>query len=184
LLSILNAHPGGSDAAYGVAVDAIGNVYMTGYTTTTGFPVQDEYLGYTGPLQGGYFYGFHTSQPFLARFNPTGSLLYSTNLGGRLEDAGTAVAVDGSGGAYITGYSSSSDFPLQTPAPNPQYRRFRCLRFQVHFSTPAVSVLFGVQNRFGDSWDAAFSASAPITISGSGCSPANYTAASMLKITD
>src|SRR5262249_18424173 len=53
---------------------------------------------------------------FLSRVNPagvgTGSLVYSTYLGGSKEDSGLAVAVDANSNAYVTGYTSSTDFPM------------------------------------------------------------------------
>ena len=53
---------------------------------------------------------------FVTKFNPSGSaLFYSTYLGGNGDDVGRAIAVDGSGNAYVTGDTASSDFPTVNP---------------------------------------------------------------------
>jgi Beta-propeller repeat/Bacterial Ig domain len=85
-----------------VAVDSQGNVYLTGYNggTATNFPGPPTQLGA----------GYHV---FVAKINPTGTaLLYSVVFGGGLTDVGGAIAVDGSGNAYVTGYTMSSNFPV------------------------------------------------------------------------
>jgi len=97
----------GYDAGLGIAVDSSGNAYVTGETTSTDFPTMN-------PLQpanagGGY-------DAFVAEINPAGSaLVYSTYLGGSSEDFGYSIAVDGSGNAYVTGATTSTDFPTMNP---------------------------------------------------------------------
>jgi hypothetical protein len=94
---------GGSsaDVAYGLAIDAAGAWYVTGETLSANFPVQT---------------GFQTDRPdrdaFVTKFHPSGvSLAYSTYLGGAGIDCGRAIAVDEAGHAFVTGYTSSADFP-------------------------------------------------------------------------
>jgi hypothetical protein len=98
---------GGSmfDAATAVAVDSSGNMYLTGWTESADFP------------------GTGSSQPngnvdvFVAKLDPTGSrILYCTYLGGSGEDRGTAIAVDTGGNAYVTGYTTSTNFPVSALA--------------------------------------------------------------------
>jgi hypothetical protein len=101
----------GNDAATAVAVDSAGHIHLTGSTTSPDFPVQH-------PLQasyaGGYFYG----DAFAAELQGSGqSLVYSTYLGGKSDDVGTAIAVSGSGDSYITGGTSSEDFPVTHDIP-------------------------------------------------------------------
>jgi uncharacterized repeat protein (TIGR01451 family) len=99
------------DVGSGVAVDALGNTYVTGETASSNFPTASPYQA---ALAGG---ANPTSGPpshydaFLTKVSPTGALTYSTYLGGTASDFGNAVAVDSSGSAYVTGNTLSSDFP-------------------------------------------------------------------------
>jgi len=92
----------GGDSASGIALDASGNAYVTGYTQSADFPtVNPLQATLNGP-----------SNSFVAELNPAGSaLVYSTFLGGSGSDWGTAIAVDTSGSAYVTGYTLSTNFP-------------------------------------------------------------------------
>ena len=92
---------GGADEGYGIAVDSSGNAYVTGTTTSSSFPAIHAYQ-YT--LVG-------TSSAFLFEISSTGTVLYSTYMGGSCTDYGQSVAVDNSGNAYVTGYTTSSNFP-------------------------------------------------------------------------
>jgi hypothetical protein len=101
------------DIAFGLAVDGLGNAYVTG-VSDDGFPVT------AGAFQ---------SQPrgrwdaFVAKLNPTGSgLVYATYLGSSGETYGFDIVVDAVGNAYVTGTSSAQDFPttagsFQKPIP-------------------------------------------------------------------
>jgi hypothetical protein len=96
----------GVDAANGVAVDAGGSAYVTGATSSSDFPTSTA-------LQPGNAGG---SDAFVSKLDASGSaLLYSTYLGGTVDDSGAAIAVDGSGNAYVTGRTVSTDFPVQSP---------------------------------------------------------------------
>jgi hypothetical protein len=79
---------------------------VTGYTASTNFPVQSAFRGSnTGVVDA-----------FVTKLNPAGSaLVYSTYLGGSALDYGTAIAVDTSGSAYVTGIVTSDNFPLANP---------------------------------------------------------------------
>jgi len=94
---------GGSDAGNGIAVDSSGNVYVAGETASLNFPTT---AGVLQSVPGG------GSDVFVAKLNPAGTaLLYSTYLGGAVDDRGNAVAVDSSGNAYVTGETLSGNFP-------------------------------------------------------------------------
>jgi uncharacterized protein (TIGR03437 family) len=94
----------GTETGYGIAVDASGAAYVAGETSSTDFPT-------LGALQGRY--GGGAGDLFLTKLNGNGqTLAYSTFLGGSGEDAGSGVAVDASGNAYVTGGTASTDFPL------------------------------------------------------------------------
>jgi|GEM_PF-885360 len=101
---------GGSatDEALGIAVDSVGNAYVTGRTFSTNFPAQAPIQSANG--------GGNDSDAFVAELNATGSaLVYSTYLGGSGQDAGAAIAVDATGDAFVTGFTKSTDFPLAGP---------------------------------------------------------------------
>ncbi len=101
---------GGSGTDYGnaIAVDASGDAFVTGSTTSTNFPVAGT--PYQSTLKGG-------ADAFVAKIGPPGgALIYSTYLGGSANDEGTAIAVDPSGAVFVTGDTASTDFPV---SPNP-----------------------------------------------------------------
>jgi len=105
---VYSTYLGGSiqDDANGIAVDASGNAYVTGFAQSTDFPTVD-------PLQG-TIHG--PTNAFVAKLNAAGSALaYSTYLGGSMNDGGYAITVDGSGNAYLTGFTWSTDFPTVIP---------------------------------------------------------------------
>src|SRR6266850_132631 len=103
----------GSEQALGIAVDAAGAAYVTGFTTSADFT-----LGCTAPctvldatLGGG-------RDAFVTKLDPTGSaLLYSTYLGGNNLDEGNGIAVDDAGAAYVTGFTFSEGFTAGCTAP-------------------------------------------------------------------
>jgi uncharacterized protein (TIGR03437 family) len=101
----------GADAASGVAVDGSGNAYIAGTAGSTDFPVTP------GAFQTrNHGAATASGNAFIAKLNPAGTaLVYSTYLGGGGGDSAAGLAVDGSGNAYITGSTSSADFPV-TPA--------------------------------------------------------------------
>jgi photosystem II stability/assembly factor-like uncharacterized protein len=100
----------GSDEAMAIAVDAAGNVYVTGDTTSEDFPVttgamQSRLSRVPGP-------GFPPDDAFVTKLNPDGTqLIYSTFLGGTFFDHAKAITTDGSGAAYVAGMTASFDFP-------------------------------------------------------------------------
>jgi Beta-propeller repeat len=90
------------DEPQDVAIDASGNAYVTGVTTSSDFPTS------VGALQGALDGPFDA---FVTKLDPNGSLLWSTYLGGNDGDSGTAIALDSSGNAYVSGVTFSTDFP-------------------------------------------------------------------------
>ena len=94
---------GGSSSEYAkdVAVDAAGNAYVTGSTTSRNFPT---FRARQSTL-GGY------SDGFVTKLDPAGGVVYSTYLGGRGEDYAYGIAVDAAGRAHVTGQTISADFP-------------------------------------------------------------------------
>jgi hypothetical protein len=97
---------GGSltDFATGITVDATGMVFVTGITGSSDFPT-------TSAAYDGIHNGDDTDS-FVAKLSADGSTLqYSTFLGGDRDDGARSIAVDASGAAFITGSTSSSNFP-------------------------------------------------------------------------
>lgn len=93
------------EAAYGIAVGADGSAYVTGETTSGSFPTASAFQATIGGL----------SDVFVTKLNPSGNaLVYSTYLGGSGEEVGAAIAVDAAGNAYVTGHTTSSNFPTQS----------------------------------------------------------------------
>ena len=89
-----------------ITVDAKGNAYVTG-STGGEFPTVNPIFTYKGG-----------EDIFVAKLNPTGSaLVYSTFIGGYSNDSGRSIAVDSEGNAYITGFTTSPDFPVTPNAP-------------------------------------------------------------------
>ena len=107
---------GGSsdEAAYAVATDSSGNSYVAGYTTSADFPATTG--AYKSAYQGG------DSDVFVAKYSPAGALIYATYMGGSGDDTAYGIAVDSSNDAYITGYTTSTDFPTTAGAYQAAYK--------------------------------------------------------------
>jgi hypothetical protein len=107
---------GGEGTSGAIAVDSSGAAYVTG-TTRAGFPTTQ---GSFQPTFGGPPNG---QDAYVFKLNPlipgTGGLVYSTYLGGSDADLGYGIAVDSSGVAYVTGYTSSTNFPTTSGALQP-----------------------------------------------------------------
>ena len=98
----------GGDEGAAIALDSSGNAYVTGWTTSPGFPYTSNAFDKTLSI---------STDAFVTKINNTGaSLLYSSFLGGNGTDKGEGIAVDGHGDAYVTGTFSSSDFPYTADA--------------------------------------------------------------------
>jgi len=95
----------GLEGGNGMAIDSAGNAYVTGFTTSIDFPSASSSTIQRSIGGGG-------EDAFVAKINAAGSaLVYSTYLGGNGSDAGTGIAVDSAGNAYVTGQTGSTGFP-------------------------------------------------------------------------
>lgn len=107
---VFSTYLGGSgiEEGMGVATDFEGNAYVVGATNSLNFPITPGVLQTTA--NGG-------KNVFVTKLNPTGTgVVYSTYIGGSLNDSGYGIAVDGDGNAYITGTTASTNFPTTTGA--------------------------------------------------------------------
>jgi beta-propeller repeat-containing protein len=99
----------GTDSGASVVVDSLGDAYVAGSTGSCDFPVSASAFQ---KLNGGTV----TRVAFLTELKPDGTaLIFSTLLGGTNFNRATSVAIDGTGAAYVTGFTGSTDFPTQTP---------------------------------------------------------------------
>lgn len=99
-----NANSGGE----GIVVDEAGNIYVTGYTRAADFPVTSG--AYRTSIQA-------FEDGFITKLSPLGqSIIYSTYIPGGVSDYPADIAIDSAGNAYITGNTSSSDYPTTTGA--------------------------------------------------------------------
>ncbi|HEX5246998.1 MAG TPA: SBBP repeat-containing protein [Gaiellaceae bacterium] len=98
------------DNGTAIAVDSAGDAYVAGATSSSDFPTTSGAIqsSLAGPAGDG-----NDRDGFVSKLNPAGSaLLYSTYLGGDGGDGVSAIAVDSSGDAYVSGNTASSDFPV------------------------------------------------------------------------
>jgi hypothetical protein len=94
--------------AVAITIDDTGNAYITGYTASTDYDITS---GAFQTTNGGL------SDVFVTQLNSTGTgLIYSTYIGGSGFEEGYGIAIDGSGNAYITGYTYSTDFDISSGA--------------------------------------------------------------------
>ncbi|MHC4955292.1 MAG: DUF7948 domain-containing protein [Planctomycetota bacterium] len=95
---------GGNDGGNAITVDAVGDIYVVGSTDSIDFPTE-------APNQGAY--AGAPSDGLIVKINAAGTArLYSTYLGGGIQDQLRGVAVDALGQAYVAGLTNSTDFPV------------------------------------------------------------------------
>lgn len=127
------------DIPIGLDLDAFGNVYVTGHTTSRNLPVVQPFQ----PTFGGGEDGF------LLKLNSAGNgISYCTYLGGSGEDDGMDVAVDSQGYVNVAGYSSSTNFPVLHPFYQPLSvsRNAFITRFNPSGTSLSYSSQFGGSN--------------------------------------
>ncbi|MGC9197734.1 MAG: SBBP repeat-containing protein [Acidobacteriaceae bacterium] len=94
------------DEAQGIALDKAGNSYIVGFSASQNFPVSANAYQTTRKDIGTY-----VRNVVVAKFSPSGALLYSTFIGGSVNDYGFSIALDSSNDAFVTGYTNSPDYP-------------------------------------------------------------------------
>jgi uncharacterized protein (TIGR03437 family) len=97
----------GEESAAAIAVDTVGNAYLSGYTASSNFPVT------AGALQSNLT---GVNDAFIAKINAAGTALtFCTLLGGTRAEATAGIAVDATSNIYVAGTTSSTGFPMQAP---------------------------------------------------------------------
>ncbi|MFC2130364.1 SBBP repeat-containing protein [Bacteroidota bacterium] len=112
---IYSTYMGGSwdDDGFNIAIDGSGAAYVTGRTASSDFPTTSG--AYDESHNGNY-------DVFVSKLNPGGSsLVYSTFIGGSSYDWVLCIAIDGSGSAYVTGWTESSGYPTTSGAYDESY---------------------------------------------------------------
>src|SRR5579871_3321710 len=106
------------DVGSGIAVDGAGNTYVAGFTASQNFPVTAGVYQTTRKTIGVYSYDL-----FVTKLSPAGVPLYSTFLGGSSDDYlyTHGLAIDAAGNAYVTGQTTSDDFPVTPGAIQPTF---------------------------------------------------------------
>lgn len=97
----------GEDEIFGMVIDAPMNAYLTGRTASGDFPTLT-------PAQ--LLYGGGANDAFVTKISPNGgAIVYSTYLGGTGDDQGQGIAIDGAIDAFVTGSTTSANFPILSP---------------------------------------------------------------------
>ena len=113
------------DAAGAIAVDAQGSAFVAGATASANFPVTSGAFQRTfgGQATEALQPIFTLGDAFVAKLNPAATgLVYSTFLGGKLDESAMGIALDSTGAAYVAGVTSSTDFPVTTGAAQTSYK--------------------------------------------------------------
>ncbi len=127
----------GNDYGSALVLDSKGDVYVTGSTASSDFPVVKAFQAQQpGPYSG-----------FVSEVSPDGSsLMYSTYLGGNTFDLPTGIAIDGKGELYVAGSTMSQDFPVfnayQATVSANQDGLFGTYGFLTKFSSNGSSLVF------------------------------------------
>ena len=106
---VFSTYLGGNacDSASAVALDTSANVYVTGQTNSSDFPTANAFQGAVASSI--------DFDAFVTKLTTAGALTYSTYLGGTVGEASFGIAVDDSGNAYVTGTTTSINFPTLNP---------------------------------------------------------------------
>ncbi|MFW9929221.1 MAG: SBBP repeat-containing protein, partial [Candidatus Thorarchaeota archaeon] len=107
---VYSTYLGGSSSSTssGITLDSQGNIYIAGSTRSLDFPT-------TNPFQPNLANDTLLTDVFITKFDPTGqNLIYSTYLGGSLNDVAGAIGVDAEGYVVVTGQTFSKNFPVRS----------------------------------------------------------------------
>ena len=108
----------GNDGGLSITTDSIGNVYIAGLTTSPDLPVSRTAVQ---SAYGGQASAINSGDTFVAKFTAAGAISFVTYLGGSGDDTPGGIAVDLSGNVYVTGMTTSRNFPVTANAPQRTY---------------------------------------------------------------
>jgi hypothetical protein len=108
--------PGGTNLCTGIAVDGYDKAYVTGYTDSKAFPVTPGAFQQVNNSQVPVKNKANRQNAFVTKFYPSGTLAYSTYLGGSVTDQSYGIALDSARNAYVFGQTESPDFPVTSGA--------------------------------------------------------------------
>lgn len=163
----------GSDHALGISVDALGNAYVTGRTTSTDFPVTTD--AYQKTASG--------EDAFVVKLNAGGTVAYATLLGGSGAERGNAITLDSAGNAYVTGKTTSPDFPTTPVALQTTLRGFQdafVTKLNANGSALLYSTFLGGGSDFDEAYGIAVSAAGEAYVAG-GTASADFPTASAFQ---
>ncbi len=103
------------DLSYATAADPSGNIFITGWTYSTNFPVLTTAGGYNQTVNAGIL---GSSNSFVVKFNSAGTRQWATYYGGSLNTQAYGAAADASGNVIITGSTSANDMPIYNQSAN------------------------------------------------------------------
>jgi hypothetical protein len=110
------------DETSGMVVDAYGDVYVTGYTSSPDFPTVNAYdSSFGGDID-----------CYVLKLDSSGeSLVFSTFIGGSRSEGGASIVLDEQRNVYVTGYSESPNFPLVSPFQRFHQGHYDCIVFKL-----------------------------------------------------
>jgi hypothetical protein len=166
---LFSTYLGGNGFDFGgaIAVDRNGFAYVTGATFSDNFPTRNAFSATNNGL----------ADAFITKFNQSGNIVYSSYLGGTMQDYGRSIAVDRDGNAYIAGHTFSANFPMVN-AFDPTYNGMGDVFVTKINSTPAIvysSYLGGTRvddaagiaaDRYGNAYVTGYTASDNFPVAG------------------
>jgi len=165
----------GTDTIGGIAVDSSENVYLTGSTTSTNLPVSGSAFQSTNKAAGDAsclpdaivnpFLPLPCGTALVAELNAAGALSFLTYLGGSSAEWGEAIGIDSTGNLWLTGITSSSDFPFSTSVANALYSD---TPFLAEMSGDGTTLPFAstIASQFGQSADLKIDSSNNVYVAG------------------